>query len=103
MSSGIICSNSCAIVEESMAPLSKASSNTSFNFLGSFVLPTRSSNNILKLSATDAPDPTCPFAVANMAAVVMLRICVIKDKTVLFICIPALIASADFIKGNFNS
>ena len=38
-----------------------------------------------------------------MAAVVMLRICVIKDKTVLFICIPALIASADFINGNFNS
>ena len=55
-----------------------------------------------KLSDTLAPLPICPFAVANIAAVVMLRICVIKDKTVLFICTAALIASRGFINGIFN-
>ena len=66
-------------------------------------MPIRSSNKYLKLSDTLAPDPKCPFAVANIAAVVMLRICVIKDKTVLFICTVALIPSSDFIRGIFKT
>ena len=74
INSGIIFSSSVAMVEESKAPASSASSNMSLNFLGSLVLPKNSLNKISKLSATDAPLPTCPLARANIDAVVMFLI-----------------------------
>ena len=103
ISSGIICSSSWAIVDESNAPASKASSKASLNFLGSFVFPIKSLNNISKLSATEAPFPRWPLANANKEAVVMFLIWVMIDKTVLLIWVAAFIPSKDFIIGNFNN
>ena len=74
INSGIKSSNSLAIVELSSAPISKASSNIFLNASGLSVLPTISFHNISKLSATDAPEPTWPLAIANELAVVMFLI-----------------------------
>ena len=75
---------------------------SSLNFLGSLVLPINSLNNKSKSSDTEAPTPMWPLAKANKEAVVMFLIWVITERTVLLICVAALIPNKLLIMGNLS-